>query len=277
MQWTGSQTRTLVCLLALGFLVAAGAHATKTDGSPQPKPPAPAFGPPEPFFDNFDAYADGSDMHGQGGWKGWDNNPAFGALVTSANSNSPPHSVDINGNADLVHEFAGFTSGQWTLGAWSYVPSGFNGISYFIALNTYSDGGTKNWSTQVRIDGGTGMIVSEFDNNMLPIVFNTWTEWRVEIDLDLNSQSIYYDNMLLVTKSWTEGVSGGGAVNIGAVDLFANSAPTVFWDDVSLCDTMAGCPEVPALEGWGLGALALLVVAIGIALLRHRRLIRPAV
>lgn len=275
MQWTGVQIRTALCLAAALFLVAGSAWATKTDGSAQPKAPEPFFGPPDPFFDNFDSYANGSNMHGQGGWKGWDNNPAFGALVTNANSNSMPNSVDISGAADLAHEFLGFTSGQWTLTGWSFVPSGLNGTSYFIALNTYNDGGPYNWSVQVQINGGTGMLVSDFDGNMLPINFDTWTEWRVEIDLDANSQSIFYDNNLLVAKSWTEGVSGGGATNIGAIDLFANNAGTVFWDDVSLCDTLAGCPQVPAVEQWGLTAMALLVVAIGVGLLWRRRAAWP--
>ena len=30
------------------------------------------------WSDNFDSYATGSQLHGQGGWKGWDNNPAAG-------------------------------------------------------------------------------------------------------------------------------------------------------------------------------------------------------
>ncbi|MBK9233821.1 MAG: hypothetical protein IPO15_24020 [Anaerolineae bacterium] len=40
-----------------------------------------ANGSPElvDWSDNFDSYATGSQMHGQGGWKGWANDPAAGA------------------------------------------------------------------------------------------------------------------------------------------------------------------------------------------------------
>jgi hypothetical protein len=76
------------------------------------------------WSDNFDSYADGSSMHGQGGWKGWDNDPIWTAYVTSAYSQSSPHSVDIKEDADLVHEYSGYTTGQYTFSAYVYVPSG---------------------------------------------------------------------------------------------------------------------------------------------------------
>jgi len=31
------------------------------------------------FAEDFESYAAGSEMHGQGGWKGWDNTPGAGA------------------------------------------------------------------------------------------------------------------------------------------------------------------------------------------------------
>ena len=73
--------------------------------------------------DNFDSYINGSQMHGQGGWKGWDNNPAWGALVTNALSYSPPNSVEIVGASDLVHEFSGASSGPWVVAIMDYPQS----------------------------------------------------------------------------------------------------------------------------------------------------------
>ena len=66
------------------------------------------------------------------------------------------------------------------------------------------------------------------------IVYDQWVEVRVVIDLDTNTQSFYYDGQLLYTDSWTEHISTGGTLNLAAVDLFANSAPSVFYDDISL-------------------------------------------
>ena len=79
------------------------------------------------FFEDFESYTAGSAIHGQGGWKGWFNDPTYGALTSSVQARSAPNSVDIIGNADLVHEFSGSTSGQWIFTAWQYIPSSFTG------------------------------------------------------------------------------------------------------------------------------------------------------
>ena len=130
-----------LAITVLVILAAAQAHAGTAPaggGDPGVLPTQPTLGPME-FVDDFDSYAAGSDMHGQGGWKGWDNNPGAGALVTSDLAHTVPNSVDVNGGSDLVHEFAGFASGVWTLSAWTYIPAQSSTTSYFIALNTYAD------------------------------------------------------------------------------------------------------------------------------------------
>jgi len=183
--------------------------------------------------ENFDSYDDGSSMHGQGGWEGWQNDPTWTAYVTSDQSHSSPHSVDIVGDSDLVHQFTGVSSGEWTFTTWLYIPNDFTGLSYFILLNSYGTG-TDNWSTQIRFDADQGLVESEFDGEQLPLVTDEWVELRVEIDFNTDWQMIYYDGDLLTEKSWTEGVSGSGSLNLGAVDLFANAATTVYYDDISL-------------------------------------------
>ncbi len=233
-----SCTLGILLVFALSAAQSYGGTAPAGGGDPGVLPADLNLGADE-FWENFDSYVDGSEMHGQGGWKGWDNNPAFGALVTSAFSHSSPHSVDITGSSDLVHEFAGFTSGQWVLTAWVYVPAG-TPLSYILALNTYADGGPYNWSTQVFFDAMSGVVVSDFDGGTLPIVTDDWVEFRVEIDLDTDTQVGYYDGQQLYSKSWTEGVSGGGVLNIAAIDLFANGATSVYYDNVSLCPA-SGC------------------------------------
>jgi hypothetical protein len=178
------------------------------------------------WYDSFDSYAPGSQMHGQGGWKGWFNDPSAGALVSDLYAHSPTNSVQILGASDLVHEYAGFTSGTWTYTTWQYVPSGYSGQTYFIMLNSYDDAGANlNWSTQVYFDSASGQVVnSGASGGTLPLIIGAWVELRVEIDLDNDTQAFYYDDQLLYQGTWTDEVSGGGVLNIGAVDLFANSA-----------------------------------------------------
>ncbi|MCA9869645.1 MAG: hypothetical protein KC487_04600, partial [Anaerolineae bacterium] len=189
------------------------------------------------WSDNFDSYATGSQLIGQGGWEGWDGSAAAGAMTSNAQAHSAPNSADILGATDLVHQYSGYTSGQWVYTAWQYVPTSFIGQSYFILLNTYNSGGPYNWSTEVVFDGGSDLVSNDgISGGVLPLVRGQWVEIRVEIDLDANTQSFYYDNQLLFSGTWTEEQSGGGAVNIGAVDLFANGATSVFYDDMSLTE-----------------------------------------
>ncbi len=96
-------------------------------------------------LEDFESYTDGSLLHGQGGWKGWSNDPAAGAVVSAKHAHSGTKSVEILGTSDLVHEFR-LAGNQWALSAQQYIPSGGTGVSYFIVLNTYADGGPNDWS-----------------------------------------------------------------------------------------------------------------------------------
>ena len=195
------------------------------------------------WFDNFDSYATGSQLHGQGGWKGWFNDPTGGALTSSAQAHSAPNSAAILGASDLVHEYAGYTAGQWTYTAWQYVPTDFTGTSYFILLNSYDDAGTSlNWSVQVSFNATTNLVTNDgVAGGTLPLIKGQWVELRDEIDLTADTQSFYYNGALLFSGTWTGEVSGGGALNIGAVDLFANGASVIYYDDFSLV-----APGIPA-------------------------------
>jgi hypothetical protein len=192
--------------------------------------PAVAFAD---WTDNFDSYATGSGLHGQGGWHGWDGNPAANAYVTDAQAMSLPNSVEIAAASDMVHEY-GEAAGSWIFTAWQYIPVGFSGTSYFLLLNTYNDGGPYNWSSQVSFNSTGGVVTNDADGSTLPMIMGQWVEIRVEIDLDLDTQTFYYGGQVLYTSSWTEGMSGGGAPYFGAVDLFANSASAIYYDDMSL-------------------------------------------
>ena len=104
-------------LLATAALATAGlgmmdAQARPTDRGPgldvsRTLPPlrAPEASRGTPFSENFDAYTVGSNVHGQGGWKGWFNDPNAGAFVDDAFSVSPSNSINISTTSDLIHEF----------------------------------------------------------------------------------------------------------------------------------------------------------------------------
>ena len=195
--------------------------------------------------ENFDSYTAGDGMHGVGGWEGWENDPAWDAFVTSDQAQSTPNSVDVVADADLVHPFVGIGgTGLWTFTCFVYVPETFTGMSYFLLLNTYGTG-IHNWSTQLLFNSDEGIIYSEFEGEQMFLTFDAWIELRVEIDFDADLQTVYYDGDLLTEKSWTEGLSGGGALALGAVDLFAQGATSIYYDDFTL---EGPTPEGPDLD-----------------------------
>ena len=254
--------------IAIGIITlfaAASIVSAQTADNPESINLSPTFDPlQDDWFDDFDNYTLGQYLENEsdpadGGWHGWDNVPAAGAYVVDDYSRSTPHSVEISLDVDLVHEYQGYDSGEWTYTVWQYIPNDFTGESAFILLNTYEDGGDKSWSTQLRLNSFNQVIHSDGDGMELPLITGQWVELRVEIDIDADIQKIYYNDTLLVEKSWKDGVSGGGAPNIGAVDLFANSASPIYYDDISLVGE-AGPGEEPELEisdiagGFGISA-----------------------
>lgn len=189
-------------------------------------------GPPI-WSDNFDSYPTGSNIHGLGGWKGFDNNPQFLAFTTSAKAHSAPNSLDIVGNADLVREFD-VDSGLVYFRFYQYIPGSFQGKSYFIMLNAYADGGPYNWSVQVSYDSATGLLTDDGTNATMPFITDQWVEVCISIDLLNDLQAFYYNDTFLYGASWADHISSGGYTSVGAVSLFANGANSIYYDDMTL-------------------------------------------
>ena len=178
-----------------------------------------------PWEDNFDTYETGP-LDGQGGWLGAGfivDDPAF----------SRPNALRIALFDDAAQLFENATDGVWILAAQMYVPSKLTGSTYFILLNTYDGGNGVNWSSQVSFSE-TGVVQSDFDNAQLDLITDEWVQLRVIIDLARDVQTFVYGDSLLYQKSWTDGVSGNGALNIAAVDLWGNAGSAVYYDDFSL-------------------------------------------
>ena len=207
------------------------------------------------WSDNFDSYANGTVMDNVGGWAGWDNTPSAAGVISNAVSVSSPNSMSIPAAADAVYAFSGVDSGVWTISAQQFIPRDFSGSTYFILLNTYAVGGPNDWSSQLIFNSTTGTVTDDNrPGSTVQFVRDAWAEIRVEIDLDADTMSAFYNNQLVSSGTWTTGATS--ATSIGAIDLFGNNASTVFYDDISLIPTP--------------GAAGLLGLA-GLAAMRRRR------
>jgi hypothetical protein len=194
----------------------------------------------DPLDDTFDDFDLGS-ICGQGGWESWDANPDVCGEISDEQAFSGDKSLKIDGTQgvfgdDTVHLFD-ISGGQYTARAMTYVPSGQSGSAYWLLLNQYVHGGPYNWSTQVRFDPGLGIVESEGEGTIAVIVEDEWVEIKTTIDLDADVQENFYNGESLGTKSWIDGVSGGGTATIQCMDLYANEPGAgiiMYFDDVSV-------------------------------------------
>ncbi len=205
--------------------------------------------------DDFESYTAGATIHGQGGWKGWDNSAGAAAMVSTAQALSGTQSVNVSGASDLVHEF-GYSGGLWELSLSQYIPASASGTTYLILMNKYKDsGGTAdyNWSVQIPINLGAGTAADDMVGGepALSVTKDQWATWKFSIDLDANRVGTYYNDQLWTEHDWTT----DGALSLAAIDLYANNATAVYYDDLKVQQI----PEPTTLALLGLGAVALVL------------------
>jgi hypothetical protein len=204
------------------------------------------------FADGFESYSAGLGIHGQGGWKGWDNVASVDARAANLYAHTDRQSVEILGATDLVHEFD-LAGGKWVVTAWQYVPSGSSGVTYFILLNTYSDGGPYDWSIQTQYDMTAGTVTPYSGAVGEPprIVLDQWVQIKVVIDLDANTFEEYYNGAQIAAGVWDDDEHGA----LQAIDLFGNGASSVYYDDIRIdsgaAPVTSPCFPRPAYDsGW---------------------------
>jgi hypothetical protein len=225
-------------LIVLGVILLVSASLIPLGGARQTPTPAPQ--PAAIWSDNFDNYTSGQLLDGtadDGGWKGWDNVAGAYGTVTDAQARSAPYSDMITGPSDNVHEFT-INSGTFDFIAWQYIPNDFSGETFFILLSDYLDGqDTANtWALQITFNSVYGVAESEFDATTLPLITGRWVELKTSVNLTSDWFQFFYDGEMMIEKPWSETVqgTGGGPLELDAVDLYANSSSPVYYDDLSI-------------------------------------------
>lgn len=179
------------------------------------------------FFEDFEAY-DVGEIHGTGGWQGWDNTASAGSPVSDAHAYSGTKSIEIVPSADLVHIYD-VTGGKWVFTAMQYIPSGTTGTSWFILLNQYPN--NKDWSVQIQFNLASGAISSQYDSGAsASVLYDRWVQVKCVIDLDENTVEEYYNGEFFSTHQW----DGDGHITLQAIDLYGNNASSIFYDDIKI-------------------------------------------
>jgi hypothetical protein len=218
------------------------------------------------FSDGFESYASSASgtvfttgPANAGGWKQWQafansHTLCFGSGA-AIGSHGGSQFVGTQLNSDLVHEFA-LTSGFWDISMWTYVPGSaspnpMGDSQWLVLLNNYSDAGGFVWATQIEFDPSLGRVRADAGRSIVtnanqavetPLVFDTWKQVRVEVDLTNNVATIFYDNIQMGDPFfWSLGPFGQNAATtiprLGAIDLYANDTTVpgfMYWDDVSI-------------------------------------------
>ena len=194
------------------------------------------------WSDDFDSYAAGSPLHGQGGWDAWDLKTELSAYVSNSHSQSSPNSIEANWWddqtwTDMVHLFYGVNSGQWTISAWWFIPEEFKGISSLNLFNKYEHNephyNTQDCSVRVRAVGEYNEIWNLWGWESCSLIRDKWVEIRVEIDFELDTYDIYYNNTFLASGSWTRGMGQKNLACINPHNEFSYSTSSYF-DDFTL-------------------------------------------
>ena len=209
------------------------------------------------WSDNFESYAANTVLDNVGGWFGWDNTPAAAGSVDATLSRSFPNSIHCGPGTDAVHPQIGITSGKWTVTAWQYIPSPQTGDVYLVMNNTYNHGGPWTWVTELQADVTTGTVIDDLRGGTpQPTVLDAWVEYRLDVDLDANTCSSYYNGSMVSSGTWTGAWGGGGGpVAIENIDLF-NNGGICNWDDISIAwrgdsfDTYPATTVLDNVGGW---------------------------
>jgi len=194
------------------------------------------------WSDGIETYAAGSAIDGQGGWDGWDGVQTGLSLVSTVQAHGGAQSIETVPGADTIYEFSGIDSGHGTFTAFVYVPSTTTGIFHLLIMDEYNHGGPYEWGAWMRFVVATSVVESDCGTSAAtntPLVFDTWEEVRVELDLDADTVELYYAGNLLCTYLWSFGFNGSQnylPIALEAIDLYpdpAGSGP-FYLDDFQL-------------------------------------------
>jgi hypothetical protein len=214
------------------------------------------------WSDDFESYAVGSALEGQGGWEGWDGVNTTFTVVSSSFARSGTRSIQPNPGADTIYQFTPPLTGTWEFTGHVYIPTGFTSTLDYMVMNEYNHFGPYQWGSQITFNGASGIVTCHcgaINGATVGMPYDRWVEVRQVIDLDNDVATIYFDGVQFANYIWTGGYSGSAGhqvASIEAVDIYATMTGSgLYIDDISLSQ-LAGsigtaycAPAVPNSTG----------------------------
>lgn len=164
------------------------------------------------WADDFESYAVGSSLEGQGGWENQNGVMTNLTVVSDSQALSGTKSAKVMPGASTVYPLpTAQTTGTWDLSTQIYIETGSNASTLVRFLSTYQQSGQMEYGAWFLIDSVSGQALSFVGNPapmFVPIPMDRWFEVRAHIDLDNDTADIYFDGALLNTMVWSNGNNG---------------------------------------------------------------------
>ena len=143
------------------------------------------------YEEDFDSYAEGSNMNGQGGWEDWAGAGGAGGIVDWVGSIDSDNILNIAGGSELVYDGWDFTSGAISFNIKQYIPSTATGKTYCILLSEHF--ATPDWAMQLAFDLDAGTVEDDEDNSLgaFSILTDQWASIRADINLTNTTVKVY--------------------------------------------------------------------------------------
>ncbi|NOR87907.1 MAG: T9SS type A sorting domain-containing protein, partial [Bacteroidales bacterium] len=199
----------------------------------------------ELYFEDFDDFADGDYLAvvDPDNWTTWTDAPgtAEDALITDAFAESAPNAVLVEGTTDAVFPCGDFTSGEYGISFDYYIPSGMAG--YYNVQHIFA----SEWALEVYLhaDGSTRVIAGGLEVSDVTFTPDTWFNVAVEIDMDGDDATMYWDGVEVINWQWSLKTDGTpGANQLGCVNMYAGAegsdTPEYYFDNFSFVSLSSG-------------------------------------
>ncbi|MCK4312243.1 MAG: T9SS type A sorting domain-containing protein [Candidatus Cloacimonetes bacterium] len=136
-----------------------------------------------------------------------------------------------------------YYTGRYSMDVNLYIPEGYCG--YYNLQKTSTPGEEWGIQTMFDVDGiasidGDGAAACTF-----PFDFDTWMNFVIIVDLDVDLCEFYYNGTLMHSYQWTLGCFGQGTLtSLGGMNMYAwastGNSPLYYFDDVTLSETYGG-------------------------------------